>query len=122
MSLTPYMESGYYPHVKKDWRSRLRVCWRILWHGELFPHPETWYEPLFRLTGSQLSQCVKRAVEKVSREQAQTEQQKAIRLAEAQQWARTYLLEAGLYSHDMRMSTINFLIEWWVIRLGGTLA
>ena len=121
MSLSPYMECGYYPHVKKDWKSRVKLCWRILWYGEMFPQPESWYEPLFNLTGGRLSQCVKQAVEKVEREHIGTPLNQQERLLEARQWARTYLLEANLYSHGMRQSTINFLIEWWILRTGGSL-
>lgn len=115
------MECGYYPHVKQDWKSRVKVCWQILWYGELLPRPVSWYEPLFNMTGSRLSLCVKRAVEKVEREHKQSPVNQHERLLEARQWAQVYIKEADLYSSGMRQDQVNFLIEWWILRIGGSL-
>lgn len=113
------MECGYYPHVQAGWKARLRIAWRILWHGEFFPTPPYWYENLFRFVGTPLSTCVKKAVEKVNLEHQRDHTPMEIRMSEARQWAQIYATEQGLYQAGMREGTWRFLIEWHVAQLGG---
>ena len=115
----PYMESGTYPHVTASWRDRLRVAWRILWHGEFFPQPIAWYEPLKTLVETPFSHQVKRAVDKVSLEAKRDGGDPELRLLEARQWLRTYALEVGLWQEGMSESSIRFLIEFWVAKQRG---
>lgn len=115
--INQYMESGYYPHVRRDWKATCRVLWRIVRYGDFFPQPEPWYESFHNLMYSPIGMCCKRAVEKVNREYLQDKTTRSIRRREAQEWAVTYAKEAGVWSHGMREGTFNLLIEWWAARL-----
>jgi len=114
-----YMECGYYPHIQANWKSRFRIAWRILWHGEFFPAPPVWYESLFQFVHSPLSMCVKRAVEKVNLEHTRDKTPMELRMKEARQWLQIYATEQGLYQAGMREGTLRFLIEWHVAQIGG---
>lgn len=111
--------TNIYPNVKaKDWKERVRIAWRILRHGEWFPAPMDWYEPLYWLTSQQYSAAAEKAVEKSELEFAHNESTREIRRKEAIEWMRHYAREMG-QSGDIQPWALNFLVEWWVARKKG---
>lgn len=120
MAIEPYMESGTYPHIRAGWKTRLKICWRILWHGDMFPQPLPWYESVYRLVESPYGHCAKRAVEKSEREFPHTKATRALRLQEALQWFHVYVKESKL-NPIIHPWVPSFLIEWWVLQINRRL-
>lgn len=111
--------SNIYPHIKaKDWTHRLRTAWRILRHGEWFPAPMDWYDPLYWLTSTEYSHFAEMAVEKSEREFPHGEATREAKRKEAREWMRHYAVNAGKHD-DIQPWAANFLIEWWVARKKG---
>ena len=110
--------TNIYPNKKAaNWKERLAVAWRILWHGEYFPAPYDWYENLYPLVTNEYSHFAEMAVEKSEKAFAGKDTRE-VRRQEALQWMRHYAADAGK-SPDIQPWVANFLVEWWVARKKG---
>lgn len=115
------MFTNIYPNVKaRTFWERLKIAWRILYHGEYFPAPYAWYEKLVPIVSSEYSHFAEMAVDKTEREYGPGVGTQPVKLAEARQWMRHYAREAG-HTGDIQPWLANFLIEWWVARRKGRL-
>lgn len=113
------MQTNIYPNIKaQNWRVRLAVAWRVLWHGEWFPAPLEWYAKLYPIVTNEYAHFAEMAVQKAEREFAHTSATRAQRHKEAVEWMRHYAVERGK-SPDIAPWLANFLIEWWVGRSKG---
>ena len=111
-------KANIYPNKKAaSFMERLRVAWRIIYHGEYFPAPYEWYTNLYPLVSNEYSHYAEKAVDKSEHDWypgVLSEQKRK----EAVQWMRHYAVEAGR-SGDIQPWLAHFLIEWWVARRKG---
>jgi hypothetical protein len=109
-----------YPNRKaSSFWERLKIAWRIIYHGEYFPAPYEWYDKLYPLVSNEYSAFAEQAVMKSEVAFAGKDKQETKR-QEALQWMRHYASAAGK-SPDIQPWIANFLVEWWVARKKGRL-
>ena len=101
-------------------RDRLIYAWRLIWHGELPPAPQTDFTALKALLGSCWAAATADAVKKVEEDAGFCDAENGAKFDEAVNWSVHYARDRyHLPVRNLSSWQLSFLIEYAVGKLKG---